>query len=237
MIPLPNHETNNVVIIGDPAKIRTFVDEALHTVTTEELADRPDLPAKIIDFNLIKPMPEILGRMVSPHEIVATQEEADQKNAEYNASPMSKMFSDGQEKIRFVTRETVEALVAEHGAFDWYSWSVSNWGTKWSGYSHSHYELSFLDPYGDDPVYGRVDLRFETAWSQPVPIFEAIQERWGVKVYAATMDEGGFPDTYFPDKETVDDAEVLRQVRSFEFESWDKVIDEPTTLVIEEAGE
>lgn len=229
---------NNVVIIGAPEKIRAFVNEATkpYPITPED--DGTGKPERIIDFQLIKPMPEILGRMVSPHEIVDTQEEADQKNAEYNANPISKMFDDENvEKIRFITREQQVALITEHGAVDWYGWSVENWGTKWGGYSHSHYELGFYQPYREDPAYGRVDLRFETAWSQPVPIFEAIQERWGVRVYACTQDEGGFPDVYFPDEETVKEAEILRRIVTFEFDCWDKRIDEPQTLVIEEASE
>lgn len=206
---MPNHEENYVVVIGTPAQIRAFVDEALHLVTDEERAGRPDLPERILDFNLVKPMPEILGRIVSPHEIVDTQEEADAKNAEYNKSPMSQLSGGGGDKIRYMTRAQIEALVAEHGAVDWYGWSTHNWGTKWGAYNPSHYALSWFADYDSNETQGRVDLHFQTAWSQPTPILEAIQERWGVTVYATTIDEGGFPDVFFPDQETVRDAEDM----------------------------
>lgn len=107
---------------------------------------------------------------------------------------------------------------------------------KWPAYEHSHYELRFLQPYDKEkPIYGRVDLRFETAWSQPTPIFEKIQERWGVTVLAVTQDEGGFPDVTFGDEDQI--SEWLRRTVTFEFESWHTEVAEPQVLIIEEASE
>lgn len=45
----------------------------------------------------------------------------------------------------------------------WYRWSVDNWGTKWNAYDISVSESS---------------VRFDTAWSAPLPIFEALAERF-----------------------------------------------------------
>jgi hypothetical protein len=113
------------------------------------------------------------------------------------------------------------------GVICWYTWHLKNWGTKWSAYEHSHYELRWLERYaaGDEPreVYGRVDLRFETAWSQPTPIFEAIEKRWDVTVHAVTQDGGGFPDVEYGDPY---DAEVIRKVTVYEFDSYEREVDE-----------
>lgn len=55
----------------------------------------------------------------------------------------------------------------EPGVVCWYEWHTSHWGTKWNGYSLTVTRL-------DD---GNVRLRFQTAWSHPVPIMAALAER------------------------------------------------------------
>jgi len=188
----------------------------------DELGDRP---TKIIDFDRIIPMPPGLRETVSPHDIAATQEEADRKNAEYNAQPFSRFGRDDDDppQIKYLTMEEMLRRMEEYGAVNWYDWSVTHWGTKWGAYSHTVYELGFFKDY-EDKVYGRVDLRFETAWSQPAPILQAIEFAFQVKVYAVTQDEGGFPDVYYPDQETVQEAEVLSRQVTYTFENWDSSI-------------
>jgi hypothetical protein len=178
-------------------------------------------------------MPPGLQNTVSPHDVVATQEEADQKNAEYNAMPFSKLFRDenAEPEIKYLTMEEVLRRMSEYGAVNWYDWSIAHWGTKWGAYSHTVYELGFFKDY-EDNVYGRVDLRFETAWSQPTPIFQIIELAFGVKVYAITQDEGGFPDVYFPDEETVKDAEVLSREVTYAFDNWHTAVEEPVAASI-----
>jgi hypothetical protein len=214
-----------VVITGTPANIRRFIAEA--TKPYPEGDETPaEHPERIIDFDLIIPMPPGLRDTVSPHEVVATQEEADQKNAEYNAQPFSKMFrdDDAAPQVKYMTMTEVLRRMGEYGATNWYDWSVTNWGTKWGAYSHSHYRLSWAKKYGeDDVIYGRVDLRFETAWSQPTPIFQTIEERWDVEVRAITQDEGGYPDVPYG----TDPFDVLNREVTFTFENWDTEIEEP----------
>jgi hypothetical protein len=228
---VPNHEVNNVVIIGAPENIRRFVDEATKPYPLDKDETTEGKPERIIDFNLIVPMPEELRHTVSPHEVVATQEEADQKNAEYNAQPFSRFGrgDDDPPQLRYLTRDEIERRLREYGAVDWYGWSTENYGTKWGAYTHTHYELRFLKPYAPEgeeaEVYGRVDLRFETAWSQPTPIFEKIKERWGVEVHAVTQDEGGFPDVEFGDPLG---EELMRKTVTFEFDCWHTEVEEPT---------
>ena len=95
----------------------------------------------------------------------------------------------------------------EDGVVCWYTWNLQNWGTKWNAYHHGDVTYGKYKGYlGDEEddedeevVYGRLDFVFETAWSQPTPIFEKIEERWGVQVHAVTQDEGGFPDVEYGD--------------------------------------
>jgi hypothetical protein len=69
---------------------------------------------------------------------------------------------------------------------DWYSWHVSNWGTKW--------DASIVD-------YEQVDkntvwLAFDTAWSPPIELYNYLTEQ-GWNVDAQYQEEGmGFIGTY-----------------------------------------
>jgi hypothetical protein len=45
----------------------------------------------------------------------------------------------------------------------WYDWSVKNWGTKWNAYNTAR-----LSPRA---------ICFDTAWSAPMPIYEALRVR------------------------------------------------------------
>lgn len=52
----------------------------------------------------------------------------------------------------------------EPGIICWRDWSIKNWGTKWNGYQ----------PEIEHNEDGTAQLRFETAWSHPVPVIEAL---------------------------------------------------------------
>lgn len=51
----------------------------------------------------------------------------------------------------------------DYGSPTWYSWSVSNWGTKWNCYSNSYNEETGI-------------LGFQTAWSAPHAIIKRLSE-------------------------------------------------------------
>lgn len=179
---MPNHETNNVVIIGPVENIERFAQEAFVQPGAaypgeDEAVNLRDIP--ILSFDLIVPQPANIekGGCSGTHD---------------------------------------------PGEVCWYTWNLEHWGTKWGAYSHSHYQHRTLVARRTMEPYGRVDLRFETAWSQPTPIFEAIQDRWGVTVLAVTQDEGGYPDTSFGDGAEI--VKYLNREVVFEFESWDQEV-------------
>jgi len=81
---------------------------------------------------------------------------------------------------------------------DWYSWNVSNWGTKWD----------FGKGELDDPVTikdGKVNISFETAWSPPIQFYDYLVDL-GYNVDATYFEPGmGFCGVYFNgDDEYVD---------------------------------
>jgi hypothetical protein len=55
------------------------------------------------------------------------------------------------------------------GAVDWYQWSIEHWGTKWNAYDTAVSE--------DERV-----VRFDTAWSHPWPVIEALSKKWPTHV-------------------------------------------------------
>jgi hypothetical protein len=52
----------------------------------------------------------------------------------------------------------------------WYDWNIKNWGTKWGSFNGS---MEFDKKYGDEVSY-----KFDTAWSPPAPILEALREKF-----------------------------------------------------------
>lgn len=74
-----------------------------------------------------------------------------------------------------------DAAFAETGFRDWYSWAWHNWGTKWNSYCGKILEQS----------EGRLKFRFQTAWSFPEPIFDALLARYpSLQFDCACFDEG-----------------------------------------------
>lgn len=69
--------------------------------------------------------------------------------------------------------DLVEARIAQknriqYGYADWYGWSIANWGTKWNA---------------GDVVQDHIGERgfiiyFSTAWSPPIPVIEALIDRF-----------------------------------------------------------
>ena len=60
----------------------------------------------------------------------------------------------------------------EHQFTDWYNWSIENWGTKWNAYSHEDVQdKASLEKAIQE---GEVVIRFDTAWSAPVPVIEKV---------------------------------------------------------------
>lgn len=64
----------------------------------------------------------------------------------------------------------------------WYEWSIANWGTKWGAYSYKQRESK----------PGKFTFEFQTAWSVPEPIFEALADRYPELAFdLVSIDEGG----------------------------------------------
>lgn len=66
------------------------------------------------------------------------------------------------------------------GVEDWYSWSVTNWGTKWPDREARTYEEK-----------GWQVFSFDTAWSPPLAGIKAISAMFPTESFVIVYEEGG----------------------------------------------
>lgn len=83
-----------------------------------------------------------------------------------------------QETTASFNEKPNEELIEKYGASDWYSWNVSNWGTKWNA-----------DASWDRSDETSIHLSFDTAWSPPIELYNTIQEK-GFVVEMEYCEEG-----------------------------------------------
>ena len=62
----------------------------------------------------------------------------------------------------------------EDTSTSWYYWRIANWGTKWDFGKTEYTADEECDWQVDEEGYGYVHLRFETAWSPPIGLYEAL---------------------------------------------------------------
>jgi hypothetical protein len=61
----------------------------------------------------------------------------------------------------------IDGKIVGDGEFNWYQWNNANWDTKWNACDVN------IDRFDTSAV-----IRFDTAWSAPMPIFKAIAEQF-----------------------------------------------------------
>lgn len=192
---MPNHVTNRCRLEGSPEDIAAFMELMISDETVRgEKVQR-------FDFERIIPMPDCLKGIEDSSlskMFVNIIRRDDQMERSWNWMNQFRdnclgSFADGQtlddEKIEaLLEAANPEALrsakamilaINETGSASWYDWSISNWGTKWNAYS--------LSRLPDEPNA----FKFDTAWSPPVPVFEALAQRFpNLGIYCVSFDEG-----------------------------------------------
>lgn len=186
---MPNHITNIVHI----ESVYTDDEQSDYKLQEEKMAKLvEDLKLKKggFDFNGIIPMPKELAETSAPPEIVETQEKADKINKEY--AERNKDDPHFTEKIKAITQQEENERTSKYGyakrsnirniipILDWYEWSNKFWGTKWNAYETVPLK---------DGEYGEILVKFETAWSPPLPVLKKIADR-GFRVRLTWKDEG-----------------------------------------------
>lgn len=192
---MPNHVTHRMIVTGPDALVKAFQEKHfIEHKGTNRLGD--DWTETQFDFNTIIPMPEILrdsessslvddGLAVLGRDDIATLDTmlgypwVKQKGIT-DAAELGRHIYESNPGCIDAARAAIKCY-EETGHSDWYSWSVANWGTKWGAYSFAVLNTA----------PGRLEFRFDTAWSTPEPIFEKLAGMYpelAFDVYA--FDEG-----------------------------------------------
>ena len=151
---MPNWTSNTIHVTGDASAIR------------ELLAFMRGSDDQTFDFNKIVPMPELLRHTARGFHKFGNE----QHRTWYVINPDLAFGDPGYEENERPFTAEEKAALAGIGAGSWYDWSVKNWGTKWNAY-----RVEFDDFAENDSA---VDIRFDTAWCAPLPVFEAIAAKF-----------------------------------------------------------
>ena len=146
---MPNWTTNQLIIEGTNDQIK----ELLSFIKGAD---------EVIDFNKIVPMPEILKNAASGGCTIDGKYVA----SWYEDTSISNWADRSKSHRLFTDEEAAELKVI--GYTNWYDWCCDKWGTKWNA-CQSNIECEYD---------GYVEIRFDTAWSPPEPIFGALKERF-----------------------------------------------------------
>ncbi len=184
---MPNWCTNKLVVSGEPSTVKAISE--LIGLESE----------RVMDFDRVIPMPpslkitsgsstyygleilegdwrwlltvgwfkdrllEIYGREPESREdLIQMLETVDQQPAAQGKSHQV-LFNTNLTEARIAQNNRIQ-----YGHTDWYDWSIDNWGTKWNAGDVTQ------DHIGDRGFI----IYFDTAWSPPVPVIEALIARF-----------------------------------------------------------
>jgi Api92-like protein with ferredoxin domain len=164
---MPNWTSNIIRAEGPQAAIQSFL----------ELVKGPE---EIFDFDRIIPMPALLRHTGTGGIIVNGQ----RLTSFFMLDPQNPF--PGPDNVRpFTEAELAELAVI--GFSNWYDWAIHHWGTKWNS---CHASLEHL--IGED---GAVEIRFDTAWSAPFPIFHKLAALFPEIAFEFSWSDEDEPDT------------------------------------------
>jgi hypothetical protein len=201
---MPNHVSHNCVITGPAPEVDRFVKKMLQWGSNERTGEK----YQRFDFDQIIPMPELLkdskasslvsdGLAVLGYDCNFGLRKPKFVGKEQSLERFlnwSWVKSAGITTIKEVEKALIERnpgiideakralkIFEEYGHIDWYSWSIQNWGTKWNSYSFKMIKQSKT----------MVEFNFDTAWSFPEPVFDALAKEFPELVIdVAAFDEG-----------------------------------------------
>ncbi len=147
---MPNHISNRLTILGDPGKVSKVFD-AIKGIYA-------DGKERLIDFDKIIPMPEVLKNVGRGSNTIEGQRVSTwwTDNSVDDNDPNKK-------PDRLLTSHELREI-AKTGFSDWYDWGIAKWGTKWNAYDHKRLSDHVID--------------FETAWAAPTSVLEAIAAKF-----------------------------------------------------------
>ena len=113
------------------------------------------------DFNTIIPEPKTREEC-DPFFVLPEEEE--QKIIEQN----KRLRKDGLDEMFDLNDEIAW--------FDWYQWRIHNWGTKWNSKCPQFIDVDAIRKFDGQAI--EILIAFDTAWSEPIPIFAKLHEMY-----------------------------------------------------------
>lgn len=177
---MPNHCMNTLEIEGPPARLRGLLDrwrDLAHEHNPREGIDRDNGYGLTFEAMVPTPSHVLPGRTGTCAS--GRREDGTIVPVPHREGPDGKRYADetGLRDVasrHYGTRADGTVVFEEEmthvGLISWYDWRVGKgWGTKWDAYSVA------VDVTGLEAGGLRID--FDTAWSPPVPVVLALQER------------------------------------------------------------
>lgn len=161
---MPNHVENDLVIQGDPEVLRAFTEFAKGPAGTA-LEGEPEAKEDILSAQRFVPFPPeyLVRHMVCPQ----CGHDAGNRTDEMSWPRCPQCDVPCQDWYN-------------RGGYDW---CIKNWGTKWG-----MYEIELTD---EDFEGGRIGYTFQSAWSPPTPVIQAMSKRFPPLTFYLDYFEGG----------------------------------------------
>ena len=145
---MPNWCSGSLTVSGDAKDVAAFLAAAEVKFTTEGLSDVDGLLSKFM------PVPDILTKI-------------HRGSRQIEGETFNNWIETG-EGARGLTDLELSMLEREHGATDWYDWSIAHWGTKWDADATVRWTKAPTD----------VRLVFDTAWAPPAVWVKYVSARF-----------------------------------------------------------
>ncbi|WP_273839362.1 hypothetical protein [Providencia rettgeri] len=185
---MPNHVTNELIMTSGTSKEKLNV---LNNIINNE---------GIFDFNRLIKMPKTLNITSGSHtEMMAA---AIRENDKGVFERFKKQL--GLKRYKKLVNEAKQSIKNEalYGHATWYSWRISNWGTKWGAYDvlmpikpkskkvkYGHRHTPTHVKCYEKRIYkkrlkrhiangGELIIKFDTAWSTPEQIYAALGNKF-----------------------------------------------------------
>jgi hypothetical protein len=157
---MPNWCQNKLVIRGRPNNLKRFRGE------NKNYAKNEKSPAIVAD-NLPE---EGINAELSFERHLPTPKEFKDKPSPPPGKP------DGMSDL-------MQVLSGEKEPYDWYTWRLANWGTKWDLGDGTQVEENYED--------GWIAYSFDSAWSPPIMWLMSVSEKYPLLFFRLEYEEGG----------------------------------------------
>ena len=158
---MPNHVENDLVITGDPETLRAFVAYAEGPAGT----GGPDKETVLLSAHRFIPYPE--------------QYDVDRMEC----TKCRHQFPRGQGEDMFPKCPQCGSSTKDGYNRGGYDWCIEHWGTKWG-----LYEVELVEDLSEDD---QLIYTFQSAWSPPIPVIQAMSKQFPSLSFALDYFEGG----------------------------------------------